>query len=256
MRKFDFNCFCGNWPFRRIRHNTIDALIGLHSRCGIAGGLVSASEAIFYQDPYEAEQALAVALQGTEYMHAMILNPMLPGWRDDLHRAVNTLSVKAIRLVPGYHGYRLTDTVMEAVSDALRRYKLPLIITLRIEHVWSSWMIAPRPLPEEELQAFLERNRDIPTLLAYVLPSQLEALESQIKSRDNLFIDTAGFRSGLFPVEDSLPKAAGKIVFGSCAPFAAVQSFVNIIEYAEVSDEIRHDIYSGRKFFESVLQWQ
>ena len=62
MEHMDFNCFTGNWPFYRVRYNTVEKLAQLHSRIGITGGYISALEAIFYQDPYEAELALAKEL--------------------------------------------------------------------------------------------------------------------------------------------------------------------------------------------------
>ena len=67
MKRLDLNCYCGNWPFFRVRYNTVEKIAQLHSRCGIEGGFISAIEAIFYQDPYEAEVQLAKQLEGTLY---------------------------------------------------------------------------------------------------------------------------------------------------------------------------------------------
>ena len=71
MKRMDFNGFAGNWPFFRVRNNTVEKLAKLHSRCGIEGGFVSSLEAIFYQDPWEAELELSRQLEGTPYIQAI-----------------------------------------------------------------------------------------------------------------------------------------------------------------------------------------
>ena len=256
MNAMDFSCFAGNWPFRHIRYNTVQKLSQLHSRIGITGGYISACEAVFYQDPYEAEKALAPQLRDTGYRQAMVLNPTLPGWQDDLPRAVRELGIQAVRLVPGYHSYRLTDPIMDAVADALRKYRIPLILSLQLEHMWSAWMIQPRQIPLEEVQAFLEKYSDIPTMLNYALPHQVPALAEQFQKRQNLFMDTAGFRSGLFPTEDAVRITGEKVLFGTNAPPIAAQSFQVIVDKAEIPAAVREEIYTGRQFFAAVAKWQ
>ena len=115
MKRFDANCFCGNWPFFRVKENTVDKMQNIHKKYSISGGCVSSLEAIFYQDPYEAEAELARQLQGTNYYHIMVLNPMLPAWREDLKRCVSELHIRGIRLLPGIHRYSLQDPLIEDV---------------------------------------------------------------------------------------------------------------------------------------------
>ena len=87
MRQLDFNCFSGNWPFHKIRSNSVDKLCLLHRRCGIEGGFISSFEAIFYQDPYEAELELAKQLEGKSYYHVMVVIPTLPAWKSAIFPA-------------------------------------------------------------------------------------------------------------------------------------------------------------------------
>ena len=47
MKRIDFNCFSGNWPFHKVRYNTVEKIAQLHQRCGVEGGFISACEAIF-----------------------------------------------------------------------------------------------------------------------------------------------------------------------------------------------------------------
>ena len=253
MKKMDFNCFSGNWPFHKVRYNTVEKIIQLHKRCGIEGGIISSCEAIFYQDPYEAELSLSKELMGTNYYHAMTLNPTLPAWKDDLRRCVEELGIKAVRLVPGYHGYTLADDVMKEVCDSLRQYNLPLILTLRIEDERTTWMINPRFIPVTEVKAFLETYTDIPTLVANVRINETADLAPVFETRQNLFIDTAGFMRGLFPVDTAYPYVKGQMVFGSNAPMSEMQSLTILVETAILSQQEKDTIFSGDGFLKFVL---
>ena len=248
MKRFDFNCFSGNWPFHKVRYNTVAKIAELHKRCGIEGGIISSCEAIFYQDPYEAEVSLSKELIGTGYYHAMTLNPMLPAWKEDLRRCVTELGIKAVRLVPGYHGYTLADDVVGQVISALQDYKLPLILTTRIEDERTTWMVNPRVIPITETVAFLQKYPDIPTLVANVRINEAADLAPVFESRKNLFMDTSGFMRGLFPVDTAYPYAKGQLVFGSNAPCSEMQCFTFLVEKSALTDSQKAAIYSGEDF--------
>lgn len=246
MKRLDLNCYCGNWPFFRVRYNTVEKVAQLHSRCGIEGGFISACEAIFYQDPYEAEMQLAKQLEGTPYMHAMILNPTIPGWKDDLARAVNMLNIKAVRLMPGFHGYTLQDPVLDQVCDTLRTYGLPLILTLRIRDERTAWMFSPRKLETQEVAEFLDKYKDIVTLLACTRRKEAIALKPQFDGRNNLFTDVSGFKDGNYAVEN-VSECIGSehIVYGSSAPLLEMQSTTIIVDHAKLPEDSRAEIFSG-----------
>jgi len=246
MKKMDFNCLSGNWPFHKIRYNTVEKIRELHNRVGIEGGFISSCEAIFYQEPYEAEKSLAKELKGTPYMQALVLNPTLPGWKDDLDRAVSELSIKAVRLLPGFHNYLLTDPVMDEVANALRTYKLPLIITLRIEDERCTWMFHPKAVDMNDVIAFLEKNEDIITIVANIRFHQLDALEEQFNKRFNLFVDISGFKDGLFTMEKAYQSSArDHLIYGSMAPLFEMQATTLLLDAADIGFDAKEDIYSG-----------
>ena len=251
MKRLDFNCYCGNWPFFRVRYNTVEKLAQLHSRCNIEGGFVSSVEAIFYQDPYEAELQLAKQLDGTPYMHAMTLNPTLTGWKDDFFRAIRELNIRAIRLMPGFHGYDLADPVLEEVCDLLRTHHLPLILTLRIRDERTSWMVSPRKLEVEEVAAFLDKYRGVVTILGCARVKEAISLRSQFEERNNLFTDVSGFKDGNYAIETVSEQIGSEhIIYGSSAPLLEMQSTTIIIDRAKLPEEIRSNIFSGNKLLE------
>lgn len=249
MKRLDFNGFSGNWPFFKVRNNTVEKIARLHARCGITGGIVSSLEAIFYQDPYEAELELSRQLQGTPYMHAMVLNPKLPGWKDDLKRAVQQLNIKAVRLVTGFQGYTLADPVMEEVTACLREYEFPLIITLRMRDERTMWMLQPANVEIGELTAYLDKNPDIPTLITHIRAAEVEKLSPQLTARENLFVDISGFKDGLFVLDRmwSDTAAKGHIVYGSGTPLMEMQATTLQIDTALLPDEAKAEMFGGEK---------
>lgn len=252
MKRMDFNGFAGNWPFFRVRNNTVEKLAKLHSRCGIEGGFVSSLEAIFYQDPWEAELELSRQLEGTPYIQAMVLNPMLPGWKDDLTRAAEQMKIKAVRLVPGFQGYTLENPVMDEVCAMLRRFGLFLIVTLRMKDERTMWMIQPRSIPVEEITGFLDKNGDIPTLLTHIRAAEVEKLQPQLQARENLFVDNSGFKDGLFVLDHMVQEtsARGHLVYGSGAPIMEMQATTMQIDTARIPPEEKEAIFSGKKLLE------
>ena len=249
MKRMDLNCYCGNWPFFRVRYNTPEKLMQLHRRCGIESAFVSSCEAIFYQDPYEAEKQLSKALAGTAYMHVMTLNPMLNGWKDDLKRAVEELQIKAVRLMPGFHDYSLSDPVLNDVADALRNYQLPLFLTLRIRDERTNWIFHPKSVPLDEVADFLERTSDILTLLCCARRREVASLKSSFDARSNLFTDTSGFKDGNFAIEEACEIIGHeKVVYGSSAPLIEMQSTAILVDRAQLPESTRNDIFSGACF--------
>lgn len=210
---------------------------------------MSALEAIFYQDPYEAELELSRQLEGTPYMHAMVLNPTLPGWKDDLKRAVEKLRIKAVRVVPGFQGYTLKDPVMDEVAAALEHYNLPLIITLRMRDERTMFMIQPESIPVEELIEFLGKNPGLPTLITHIRAAETEKLGALFAARENLFVDISGFKDGLFVLDHMVKDTAacGHLVYGSGAPLMEMQATTLQIDTAELPEEAKQEIFSGEK---------
>ena len=181
-------------------------------------------------------------------MHAMILNPTIPGWKDDLTQAVKALNICAVRLMPGFHGYHLADPVLDEVCNLLRAYHLPLILTLRIRDERTAWMISPEKLAVEDIAAFLDKNKDIVTLLGCSRVKEAIALKPQFEGRDNLFADVSGFKDGNYVVE-SVSECIGSehIVYGSSAPLLEMQSTTIIVDRAKLPEETRAEIFDGNK---------
>ena len=250
MKYLDCSCFIGGWPFHKVRHPDFDDLRALHARNGIGGGFVSSTNAIFWNDPYEAERELAGVLAGqTDYRHVMTVNPLLPGTMDDLARAEREFPVAGIRILPGFHGCSLADARLTPLWDWLRSRKLPLFLTLRMEDERVTYLFHPSTVGLPEIRSFLETVTGFPVLLSNIRDTELPALKDTVLARPDVFADACGFKGNLFPL-DMLYEAGltSRIVYGSLAPVFCLRSTLLAFEMAAVPKNEIERMLTARDF--------
>ena len=254
MNRLDFDCFVGGWPFHKVRRPGFDDLQALHAATGIGGGFVSSTDAIFWNDPYEADRVLSRTLSGQEaYRHVMTVNPTLPGIWDDLKRAKREFRLAGIRILPGFHGYSLTDPVCGPLWDFLRENGLPLFLTLRMEDERVTYLFHPVTVGLAEIRSFLETVQGFPVLLCNIRDAELPALREVLEVRTDVFADACGFKGGLFPL-DTLYEAGltGRIVYGSLSPIFCLRSTLLAFETAQIPAEEIDRMLSGRDFLAAI----
>lgn len=139
----DVNASVGHYPFRRLRYATVESLVGLMDRNGIARAVVSSLHAVFYRDAHRGNQELFAATQAHRgrLIPIATINPKYVGWERDLVEASGNWKAKAIALVPEHHGYTLTDNYGRAALMAIEAQGLPVVLTQRFEdrrqrHAW------------------------------------------------------------------------------------------------------------------------
>ncbi|MDY3287072.1 MAG: hypothetical protein SOX31_10990 [Eubacteriales bacterium] len=250
MNHLDCGCFVGAWPFHKIRHPSFADLRALHMKNGISGGFVSSTDAIFWNDPWEAELDLAKALKGfPSYRHVMTVNPTLPGVWDDLERAVRSLSVAGVRVLPGFHGYALSDDCAKPLWDWLRRHRLPLFISMRVEDERVTHLFHPRSLTVSEVDAFLKAEIGFPVVVSNVRDNELPALRDTILARPDVFADAAGFKGSLFFLDDLAPTGLlPRVVYGSYAPVHCLKSTLLVVETAKIGAAVQESILTAENF--------
>lgn len=235
---FDAGVFCGNWPFHKVRTNTLAAVLAQQTENGIVGGLISAFEGIFYNDPTEADDELSSQLrQNAAYRPVMSVNPTLPSAAEDIARQL-AHGAAAIRLYPCYHGYRLTDDCVKTVCALAAERGLPVFVTLRMEDDRNQYIFQPRALPAEEIAEFLGQT-SAAVILSQVRQAELTALSREI-AKPNVYADTAGLKDGLFAIERAVETVgAEKLLFASYAPMNALKSNLFTVTMDSLSEEDR-----------------
>lgn len=249
MKTIDFNCFVGDWPFHKIRNSSFDNIQALHKQNDIDYGYVSSTNAIFYNDPYEAEKDLNLKIKGSNYKHVMTINPTLPGFIDDIDRAVKELHIAGVRILPGFHDYTLQDDVVKELCKKLKEYNLPLFLTLRMEDERCTFLFHPKSVEINTVDKFLKEVTDIQVLLCNIRLDEVESLKSTIASLNNVAFDTSGLKDGLFPLEKLISYGViNKLVYGSLAPIFCLKSTILLVKSDDIEEKLQEDILSGKYF--------
>ena len=220
----DYNCFCGNWPFHKIRKNTFEDILKLHKENGITGGYISSLESIFYNDPFEAEKELYQQIKGSGYKHVMTINPTLDTAKNTLLKGIKEFGIKGVRFTPGYHNYSLKDDCVEEIIKILKENNLPLFITMHFEDERMYYVLKYQSIETEDFKYFFKKFPDIVVYLCNIKFNELMMIKEDILSSDNIFFDISGVKgTGRELCENNL---STKVKFGSMAPIFCLKSLV------------------------------
>lgn len=250
----DCNVLVGNWPFRKIRNNTIEAIEKMHCRFGIKGGFVSSTDAIFYNDPMEADLDLSKALAGKDnYRHVVTVNPALPGACANLSRAIRELNPAGVRVYPNYHDFKLLSKEMEAICEICSEHKLPLFLTVRMDDVRTEYMVHSKSVTGWDILAFCQRHTDFPIIICNIRGAELGWIDNALSVQNNVCVDIAGINLSAFGFEALYEKGFCKyMVYGSNAPIYAMRTGMLIVERALVPEDVKAEIMSCKKFIDMI----
>lgn len=226
----DYNCFCGNWPFHRIRRNTFSDILSLHRENNIECGYISSLEAIFYNDPFETELLLYNEIKGSGYKQVFTINPKLDIAEEILIRAVEEIDIKGVRLTPGYHGYSLDDDCVSKILRIVRKYRLPLFLTFHFEddRVW--YLMEYKALDTDGVNRLIIKNPDIEILLCNIRYNEVVKLKDSITGSKNVSMDSSGIRGDILKIKEN--NLIPYVKFGSMAPLYSLKSV--LMAYEEI----------------------
>jgi predicted TIM-barrel fold metal-dependent hydrolase len=131
----DVNASLGPYPFRRLRHNTVETALASMGRNGIDRAVVSSLPAVFYRDAHRGNEELWTGIgdHARRLIPVAAVNPKYVGWERDLAEATEVWGTKAVALWPGHHGYALGDEHGRAALAAIARRGVPVVLTQRLE---------------------------------------------------------------------------------------------------------------------------
>ncbi len=215
MTIVDASTWLGHWPFAELEPDTAPELVAHQGARGMSRSCVASLDAVFYQDPRSANERLArqVATHPLLEMVAVV-NPGLANWPDQLAAAGR--HARQIRLVPNYHGYRLTDPGAEQLLAAAHDAGLRVSVQLRLEDERAHHPLMQVPgVPVNDVLAAAQRRpgQHLLVLAAY----RGEAL--RLGAQANLLVEISHVESQS-TLDDLLATVpTEQVVFGSHTPF-------------------------------------
>jgi uncharacterized protein len=132
----DTSVSLGQWPFRHEELSTTSALIGKLRTHGVTEAWAGSFDALLHKDISSVNARLAdqCSRRGEGLLIPIgAINPMLPGWEDDLRRCVEAYQMPGIRLHPNYHRYNLGDPIFERLMHLASERALLVQIAVVME---------------------------------------------------------------------------------------------------------------------------
>lgn len=243
MPLIDVNTWIGHWPFRQLRHNTAAALVRRMDQRGIDRGVVASIHGVFYKNVHLANEELAKETRryGDRLIPFASLNPLYPGWEEDLRRCAEDLGLRGLRLYPQYHGYDLTDAASLELIDAATELGWPLQVPMRIvdrrqRHRWDM----ARDLTQDDFQAMLSARPKA----RWMLLNSLGLDGNRLPAEANFLVEISRMASVLQRnIQELISEAgAGRLAFGTGMAFKVPEPALLKLEILDTSKAVREKI--------------
>jgi len=222
----DTNIHLFQWPFRRLPHDEPQPLAKKLRQLGIQQAWAGSFEAILHRDITSVNSRLVSACRqiGNDLFHPIgSINITLPDWQEDLRRCHEVHEMFAIRVYPGYHGYRLEDEAFEQLVESAdqRRMLIQLVVSLEDTRTQHPLM----RVEDVDLTILPDLVSRYPGIQIMLLNHQLRGsmLERLIACR-NVYLDTARIESidGIAKLIESV--GTERVLFSSHSPFLITES--------------------------------
>lgn len=238
MTCFDANTWTGRWPFSFCDAHTPRTLQAHLRRHAIRRALVSPLAAVFAPEPGPANRELLRTTRGVTGLEPVpVINPALAGWPEEMAGCASDTHVRAVRLLPNYHGYRLRARAVDDLAEELQVRGLRLVIQVRLiddRHEYHAMNL--KPVPPVELGAFLHRHPRLPVLASGLLWSEILLLAPR---HPQLLADLS-----FAEWHDTVPRLLAKVpvrqlVFASHTPFLVTAAARAKLDTAETGQRRR-----------------
>ena len=255
----DVTMYPGHWPFHSISHCDTASVLESLVETNTVGGLLSSMNSIFYKDPLEGYKELIDDLDLIRQQRvklAPIINPALPYWEKDYTVYCNDNSVAALRLIPGYHNYTLSDTCVQSFFERVQDDNIPVFITLRMQDArMRHWLDNSRDVNIMEVQYLLSRSPNIRICLSNCESDTMLKLWHDTGRQSKLYFDTSGLVSEEFYRNIEGHELGHRILYGSGRPYFAAQCSLEPLHRSTLSFESKERILmkNAQDFLGDVL---
>lgn len=246
----DVTAFLGTSPWRVQAGHDVADLGRLADRLGLEGLCVSHLASVYGFDTRSGNEVLfdQVASDKRFWAHPVI-NPSETGWEQELSWAAAT-GARGVRVLPGYHGYRITDPAVDALIDAVRDLDLPLHLSMILE---DPRVRHPRylvdPVEMADIADFLRAAADVATVLSGLRTMDWAIVQSHLDHGHDLsrvLADLWFVNGPTGVIADSVAEGSGeRWAFGSCTPVQAAIATAYQVGAADISDDQRRDLAGG-----------
>lgn len=268
----DANSFLGEWPSRRVngspppaREALVEQRLALMDRLHITRAAVSLLDGVWLKQSgvANAELHALVGSLADRFLPVYALDPAFPDWQEQLDRCLGDYGLApgtgGVRLLPGYHGYRL-DAIAACV-ERLADLDVPIVLTIQLEdaRMHHPGMRVP-DVPPADMAAAIRRTPRARWLVANATHAQVLAIWRALTPPEpgsegapaRLWFDIARIQGPidcLRVLRDEV--GAERLIFGTNLPLHVPES--PIMELADASLPAREDAAIRRENARAAL---
>jgi predicted TIM-barrel fold metal-dependent hydrolase len=236
MRVIDVSAWIGSYPFRGIPNSSLENLRAKMNELQIERAIVSPYEAIFWENNLDAYEQFAEQLSGDATIE---LWPVVrPGATIGLEKLLDRFRPRGLRLLPNYHGYRLSDTAARDILDLAKSRNLITQVFQRIADERWHYLLKVPPVDQADLEYLTSVHTEQRIVLSGL--NTLTPFASRLKQNKNLYTDLSRIRGPQFAIESmvkSLP--VEKLLFGSLWPVQIIEATLWQITSGKMDDEVK-----------------
>jgi predicted TIM-barrel fold metal-dependent hydrolase len=222
----DTNVSLGEWPFATVGLTSARSLTRHLEASGIGTALVSHLATVFNPEPDHGNQRLFKAVRNEPTLVPVpVINPVLADWRDLLDRYRDRHAIKAVKIYPNFHRFRLTSTAMDRLVAYTRDHGIRLIINIRmVDERHQYFALKINGVTLKSLADFSARHGDLKFLCLGLYRPEILELADQCGN----FRTDFSFADWQFLLEELLTKlSVNRIFFGSHSPIMITQSIAD-----------------------------
>jgi predicted TIM-barrel fold metal-dependent hydrolase len=244
----DVNAYLGHFAFRQLRHNTAEGLLRLMDRKRIDRAVVSSAASITYRNAQAGNEELAreIRRHRDRLIGCAVVNPVYAGWQDDLKICLEEFGMKALRLYPRWHNYKLTDSACLDLVHRAAEGAMAVTIPIRVEdRRQQSWLVDIPDVSHEEIAALVKAAPQA----SFILLNGSGFTGAQLGRKNNglpanYAIDISLLTAELTNEIGRLLANLGdeRVVFGTGMPFHYVDPALTKLEILDVSEAVKEKI--------------
>ena len=130
----DTNAWLDPWPIRRLRLEDPAALAAKLQQNDVRHAWVSSFDGILHKDIGGVNARLAETCRRFPIFEPFgLINLSLPRWEADVEACAQKHRMRGLRLLPGYHGYKLDDPRFAALLKLATEHRLAVQIAAMLE---------------------------------------------------------------------------------------------------------------------------
>ena len=236
----DIYGFCGGWPYWPVQTRSGQQLIDLMDAYEIDVTVISSTNCVFYD--YEAgnnEMLEIVARYPHRLLGFATIDPL------DGESTISNLKhyassgVKGVRLVPQHHLYHLWNkSVLAGVIDEIARFKLPVLIPLRL--------VMNQGMPVLDINEIGELASQYPgtkIIIAGINYGELSRSIELLNLHNNLYVEISCLQA-MEAVKQIVGTAGdNRILFGSGIPLQYPAMSLAKVIHADISQRQKEKIF-------------